>query len=49
MMEGKAEAQEAFMARQQSVNNYNTKWWPYTEVNPFDSYYSRTSNGEFIY
>ena len=40
MMEsiGQGEAQEAFMTRQQSAN---TKYWPYTEINPFDSYFKK--------
>ena len=33
-----AEAKEIFMSRQQSGNHYNTKYWPYTSYNPFDSW-----------
>lgn len=32
-----AQAKEAFMARQQSGTTCNYKYWPYTEVNPYDS------------
>ena len=35
------ESREAFMARQQSANDYNSKYWPYTEVNPFHSYFHK--------
>ena len=33
-----AEAKEMFTSKQQSANHYNSKYWPYTSNNPFDSY-----------
>ena len=37
---GNAEAKEAFLTAQQSTNN-NSRYWPYTEINPYDSYFNK--------